>query len=59
MYNEERGRQKYLAYIQKAKELKAKTSYTKKIVLAGLFVEEYNYENRIILGRKRTRKKMG
>ena len=57
MHDEERGRQKYLAYIQKAKELKAKTSYTKKIVLAGLFVEEYTYENEIIHGRKRTRKR--
>ena len=57
MYNEERGRQKYLAYIQKAKELKAKTSYTEKIVVAGLFVEKYTYENKIILGRKRTRKR--
>ena len=57
MYDEERGRQKYLAYIQKSRELKAKTSYTKKIVVAGLYVEEYIYENEIIHGRKRTRKR--
>jgi len=57
MYNEERGRQKYLAYIQKSRELKAKTSYTKKIVVAGFYVEEYIYENEIIHGRKRTRKR--
>jgi len=57
MNNEERGKQKYLAYIQKAKELKAKTSYTKKIVVADLFIEEYIYENEIIHGRKRTRKR--
>ncbi len=57
MYDEERGRQKYLAYIQKAKELKAKTSYTKKIVLAGLFVEEYTYENPVIHGQKRMKRR--
>jgi len=57
MYDEERGRQKYLAYIQKSKERKAKTSYTKKIVVAGLYVEEYIYENEIIHDKKRTRRK--
>jgi len=57
MYNEERGRQKYLAYIQKAKELKAKTSYTEKIVVAGLFVEKYTYENPVIHGRKRIKRR--
>ena len=57
MYDEERGRQKYLAYIQKSRELKAKTSYTKKIVVAGLYIEEYIYENEIIHGKKRTRRK--
>jgi hypothetical protein len=57
MYNEERGRQKYLAYIQKSKELKAKTSYRKKIIISGLFVEEYIYDSDIIHGRKKIRKR--
>ena len=57
MYDEQRGKEKYLAYIKKSRELKAKTSYTKKIVVAGLFVEEYTYENPVIHGRKRTRKR--
>jgi hypothetical protein len=57
MYNEERGKQKYLAYIQKSKELKAKTSYREKIIISGLFIEKYSYENDIIHGKKRTRKR--
>lgn len=42
---------------KKSRELKAKTSYTKKIVVAGLYIEEYIYENEIIHSQKRTRRK--
>ena len=56
MYDEERGKEKYLAYIKKSRELKAKTSYRHKIIKAGLFVEEYIYDEDIIHGRKRTKK---
>jgi len=57
MYDEERGKEKYLAYIKKSRELKAKTSYRHKIIKAGLFVEEYFYDEDIIHGRKRTKKR--
>ena len=59
MYNEEQGKQKYLAYLAKSKALRSKTSYRKKIIISGSFVEEYRYEKPVIYGQKiiRIRKK--
>ena len=53
----ERGRLKYLEYIKKAKEKRAKGSYKTKIIISGSFIEEYIYQNEITLGRKVVRRK--
>ena len=53
----ERGRLKYLEYIKKAKEKRAKGTYKTKIIISGSFIEEYIYQNEIILGRKAVRRK--
>ena len=53
----ERGKLKYLEYIKKAKEKRAKGTYKTKIIISGSFIEEYIYQNEIILGRKAVRKK--
>jgi len=53
----ERGRLKYLEYIKKAKEKRAKGSYKTKIIISGSFIEEYIYQNEITLGRKAVRRK--
>lgn len=53
----ERGRLKYLEYIKKAREKRAKGTYKTKIIISGSFIEEYIYQNEITLGRKAVRKK--
>jgi len=53
----ERGRLKYLEYIQKAREQKAKNTYKTKIIISGQFIEEYIYQNEITTGKKRVHKK--
>ena len=53
----ERGRLKYLEYIKKTREKRAKGTYKTKIIISGSFIEEYIYQNEIILGRKAVRKK--
>jgi hypothetical protein len=53
----ERGRLKYLEYIKKAKEKRAKGTYKTKIIISGSFIEEYIYQNEITLGRKAVRRK--
>jgi len=53
----ERGRLKYLEYIKKAKEKRAKGTYKTKIIISGSFIEEYIYQNEITLGKKAVRRK--
>lgn len=53
----ERGRLKYLEYIKKAREKRAKGTYKTKIIISGSFIEEYIYQNEITLGRKAVRRK--
>jgi hypothetical protein len=53
----ERGRLKYLEYIKNVKEKRAKGTYKTKIIISGSFIEEYIYQNEIILGKKATRRK--
>jgi len=53
----ERGRLKYLEYIKKVKEKRAKGTYKTKIIISGSFIEEYIYQNEITLGRKAVRRK--
>jgi hypothetical protein len=53
----ERGRLKYLEYLKNAREKRAKGTYKTKIIISGSFIEEYIYQNEIILGRKAVRRK--
>lgn len=53
----ERGRLKYLEYLKKAKEKRAKGTYKTKIIISGSFIEEYIYQNEITLGKKAVRRK--
>jgi len=53
----ERGRLKYLEYIKKAREKRAKGTYKTKIIISGSFIEEYIYQNEIVLGKKAVHRK--
>jgi len=53
----DRGRLKYLEYFKKIKENRIKNTYKTKIIISGLFIEEYIYQNAIILGKKRAHRK--
>jgi hypothetical protein len=53
----ERGRLKYLEYLKKVKEKRDKGTYKTKIIISGSFIEEYTYQNEIVLGKKAVRKK--
>lgn len=53
----ERGRLKYLEYLKNVKEKRAKGTYKTKIIISGSFIEEYIYQNEIVLGKKAVRKK--
>jgi len=53
----ERGRLKYLEYLKNAREKRAKGTYKTKIIISGSFIEEYIYQNEIILGKKAVRRK--
>lgn len=51
------GEQKYIARIEKNKKLRPLMSYKKRMIISGLFIEEYIYENPINLGQKRFARK--
>ena len=50
MYDEEVGRQHYLNYIKNRK----KTTYNKRIIISGLYIEEYTYEKSITAVKKKS-----
>ena len=53
----ERGRLKYLEYIKKSREKRTKGAYKTKIIISGSFIEEYIYQNEIVLGKKAVHRK--
>ncbi len=53
----ERGRLKYLEYLKNVKEKRAKRTYKTKIIISGSFIEEYIYQNEIVLSNKAVHRK--
>lgn len=57
MTNEEYGKERYSAYIEKVKKFSKEMTYKKRLIISGRYIEEYIYEKRVILGKKRIKKR--